>query len=103
MESTKLVGSTLSNNCKLSKDQCPKSKNEKVEMSKVPYASVGGSLMYAMVCTRSDIVYAVRVISRYMSKISEERKSRKRALGCSEMDALVSERHLERVPPIRLR
>ena len=36
-------------------------------MSKVPYASVVGSLMYAMVYTRLDIAHAVGVISRYMS------------------------------------
>jgi hypothetical protein len=37
-------------------------------MSRVPYASVVGSLMYAMVCTRSDIAHTVGVLSRYMSK-----------------------------------
>ena len=35
-------------------------------MSKVPYQSVVGSLMYAMVCTRPDIAHAVGVVSRYM-------------------------------------
>mgnify|MGYP006973844609 FL=1 len=34
-----------------------KKKTEKVEMRKVPYALAVGSLMYAMVCTRSDIGY----------------------------------------------
>ena len=55
MERAKPVESRLPTNCKLSKDQCPKSKTEKAEMTKVPYASVVGSLMYAMVCTRPDI------------------------------------------------
>jgi hypothetical protein len=41
-------------------------------MSHVPYASVVGSLMYAMVCTRSDIAHAVGVLSRYMSKPEKE-------------------------------
>ncbi|CAL8999735.1 unnamed protein product [Prunus brigantina] len=36
-------------------------------MSKIPYASAIGSLMYAMVCTRPDIGYAVSVTSRYRS------------------------------------
>ncbi|WJZ95088.1 hypothetical protein VitviT2T_013882 [Vitis vinifera] len=36
-------------------------------MRRVPYASVVGSLMYAMVCTRPDITYAVGVISRFLS------------------------------------
>ena len=34
MESAKPVGSTLPTNCKLSKDQCPKSKPENAEMTK---------------------------------------------------------------------
>jgi hypothetical protein len=41
-------------------------------MSHVPYASVVGSLMYAMVCTRLDIAHAVGVLSRYMSKPGKE-------------------------------
>ena len=36
-------------------------------MSKVPYASAVGSLMYAMVCTRPNIAHIVGVISRYLS------------------------------------
>lgn len=41
-------------------------------MSRVPYASVVGSLMYAMVCTRPDIAHAVGVLRRYMSKLGNE-------------------------------
>ena len=41
-------------------------------MSHVPYASAIGSLMYAMVCTRSDIAHAVGVLRRYMSKPEKE-------------------------------
>jgi hypothetical protein len=40
-------------------------------MSHVPYASLIGNLMYAMVCTRPDIAHAVGVLSRYMSKLEE--------------------------------
>ena len=36
-------------------------------MSKVPYASAIGNLMYAMVCIRPDIAHAVGVVSRFMS------------------------------------
>ncbi|KAH9717295.1 hypothetical protein KPL71_021764 [Citrus sinensis] len=35
-------------------------------MARVAYASVVGSLMYAMVCTRPDISQAVSMVSRYM-------------------------------------
>jgi hypothetical protein len=57
---------------KLSVDQCPKTQEEEEDMSCVPYASVVGSLMYAMVCTRPDIAHAVGVLSRYMSKPGKE-------------------------------
>ena len=36
-------------------------------MSKIPYASSVGSLMYAMVCTRPDIAYSVGVVSRFLA------------------------------------
>ena len=52
---------------KLSSSQCPTSPSEMEEMSRVPYQSVVGSLMYVMVCTRLDIAQAVGVLSRYMS------------------------------------
>ena len=41
-------------------------------MSCVPYASVVGSLMYAMVCTRPYIAHAIGVLGRYMSKPRKE-------------------------------
>ena len=41
-------------------------------MSRVPYASAVGSLMYAMVCTRPEISHAVGFLSRYMSKPGKE-------------------------------
>jgi hypothetical protein len=41
-------------------------------MSCVPYASVVGILMYAMVCTRPCISHAVGVLSKYMSKLEKE-------------------------------
>jgi hypothetical protein len=52
----------------LSVDQCPKTQEEEEDMSRVPYVSAVGSLMYAMVCTRPDIAHAVGFLSRYMSK-----------------------------------
>ena len=36
-------------------------------MSKVPYASAVGCLMYAMVCTRPDLVQVVSVVSKFLS------------------------------------
>ena len=36
-------------------------------MRRVPYASAVGSLMYAILCTRPDICYAVGIVSRFQS------------------------------------
>jgi hypothetical protein len=41
-------------------------------MSKVPYSSAVGILMYAMVCTRLDIAHAVGVLRRYMNNPGKE-------------------------------
>jgi hypothetical protein len=41
-------------------------------MSRVPYSSVVGSLMYAMVCRRPDIAHVVGVVSRYMNNLGKE-------------------------------
>ena len=41
-------------------------------MSKVPYASAVGSLMYAMVYTNPDIAHEVGVVSRYMNNSGKE-------------------------------
>ena len=57
---------------RLSAEQYPKTQEEEEGMSHVPYASVVGSLMYAMVCTRPDIAHAVGIVSRYMSKLGKE-------------------------------
>eukprot|EP00253_Pinus_taeda_P022625 PITA_22625 len=67
MKDSKLVGTPLATHFKLSTELCPRDDNEKEEMSKIPYASIIGSLMYAMVCTRPDIAYSVGVVSRFLA------------------------------------
>ena len=56
----------------LSQDQCPKKIEEKYRMKTVPYASTVGSLMYAMLCTKLDICFAIRMVSRYQPNPSIE-------------------------------
>ena len=51
----------------LTLQMCPQTSDEKSEMEGVPYSSAIGSLMYAMMCTRPDICYAVGLVSRYQS------------------------------------
>ena len=62
----------LDSHFKLSKKQSLKTEEERDHMSKVPYASTIGSLMYAMVCTRPDITHAVGVVSRFMSRLGKQ-------------------------------
>ena len=40
-------------------------------MSKIPYASAIGSIMYAMLCTRPNVFYALSITSRYQSNLGE--------------------------------
>ena len=47
----------------LSDDQRPKTQEEENMMRQDPYASVLGSLTYAMLFTRSDICYSVGMVS----------------------------------------
>ncbi|KAJ0522562.1 putative RNA-directed DNA polymerase [Helianthus annuus] len=49
----------------LNSDQCPKLDKDKEDMKKVPYASAIGSIMYAMLCTRPDVSFALSLTSRY--------------------------------------
>ena len=51
----------------LSNDQRPKTLEEENIMRQVSYASVVGSLMYAMLCIRPNICYSVGMVSRYQS------------------------------------
>ena len=41
-------------------------------MKGVPYASVVGSLMYAMLCTRPDICFVVGMVSIFQSNLGKE-------------------------------
>ena len=50
-----------------SKDQCPKIQEERDRMAGVPYTSVVGNLMCAMLCTKPDICFAVGMVSRDQS------------------------------------
>ena len=60
-----LINTPIEKGYPLSLEDCPKSEKEKREMLRVPYASAVGSLMYAMLCTRPDIYFAIGMVSRY--------------------------------------
>ena len=67
MKNSKPVSTPLVGHVKLSKRLCPSTEKEKGEMSVIPYSSVVGSLMYAMVCTRPYISHAIGVVSRFLA------------------------------------
>ncbi|KAE8708902.1 Detected protein of unknown function [Hibiscus syriacus] len=64
MQDAKPVSTPLGVHFRLSKEQSPKTEEERAHVVKVSYASAIGSLMYAMVCTRPDIAQAVGAVSR---------------------------------------
>ncbi|KAE8677858.1 cytochrome P450 71A9-like [Hibiscus syriacus] len=72
MQDCKPISTPLPFNFKLSSSMSPSSEEERMEMSRVPYASAVGSLMFAMICTRPDIAQVVGVVSRYMANPGKE-------------------------------
>jgi len=66
MQDCKPISTPLPVNFKLSSSMSPSSEAERMKMSRVPYASTVGSLMYAMICTWPYITHAVGVVSRFM-------------------------------------
>ena len=62
MEGGKVRSNSLPSYVKLSPSDCPKSNVKRAIMAKMPFCFVIVSLMYAMTCTRPDIVYAVGLV-----------------------------------------
>ncbi|KAJ4703293.1 Retrovirus-related Pol polyprotein from transposon TNT 1-94 [Melia azedarach] len=72
MSTAKPIDTPSAANAHLSVAFAPKSVEEKEYMSRVPYASAVGSLMYAMVCSRPDLAQSVSVVSRFMGELGKE-------------------------------
>ena len=51
----------------LCKTMCPKTDEEIEMMTRIPYASAIGSIMYGMIQTRPDVAYALSVTSKYQA------------------------------------
>ncbi|GJX70441.1 retrotransposon protein, putative, ty1-copia subclass [Tanacetum coccineum] len=64
MENSKKENLPLHNGIKISKDLCLKTDDELDKMSRIPYASAIGSIMYAMTCTRPDVSFALSMASK---------------------------------------
>ncbi|GJU74008.1 putative RNA-directed DNA polymerase [Tanacetum coccineum] len=71
MENSKKGNLPLHHGIKISKDLCPKTDEELDRMSRVPYASAVGSIMYAMTCTRPDVSFALSMVSRHQQNPGE--------------------------------
>ncbi|GJT60021.1 hypothetical protein Tco_1003554 [Tanacetum coccineum] len=56
---------------KISKDLCLKTDEELDRMSRVPYASAIGSIIYAMTCTRSDVSFSLSMMIRHQQNPGE--------------------------------
>lgn len=72
MKDTKPVNTPLANYFKVTKRSCPTTSTERKKMEAIPYSSTVGSLMYAMVCTRSYIAHVVGIMSRFLSNPRKE-------------------------------
>ena len=72
MSTAKPIDTPSVANAHLSVAFAPKTAKEKEYMSRIPYASAVGSLMYAMICTRPDLAHAVSVVSRFMEESGKE-------------------------------
>ena len=61
----------LGTHLKFLERQSSQTEEEESHMSKVSYASVVGSLMYAMIYTKPDIAHAVGVVSKFLSNLGK--------------------------------
>ena len=62
----KSICTPLVSHFKLKATMSPTTVEECEYMTRVPYTSAVGSLMYAMVCTRPDLSQAISMNNRYM-------------------------------------
>ncbi|KAJ4718466.1 Retrovirus-related Pol polyprotein from transposon TNT 1-94 [Melia azedarach] len=72
MSTTKPIDTPSAANAHMSVAFAPKSVKENEYMSRVPYASAVGRLMYAIVCSRPDLAQSVSVVSRFMGELGKE-------------------------------
>lgn len=66
MQDTNAINTPFGTHFKLSAKMSPQVQEDKRFMYRVPYYNVVGNFMYVMVCTRSNIVCALRCVSPYM-------------------------------------
>ena len=72
MHDAKPVSTPLAAHFRLCSALCPVSDDDIEYMSRVPYSSAIGSLMYVMVCSHPDLSHALSVVSRFMANPYKE-------------------------------
>ncbi|KAL4311612.1 hypothetical protein GQ457_01G021040 [Hibiscus cannabinus] len=72
MEESKRGFLPMRHGISLSKEMCPSMPQERERMSQFPYASAIGTIMYAMICTRPDLSYALSMTSRYQKSSKQD-------------------------------
>jgi Reverse transcriptase (RNA-dependent DNA polymerase) len=61
----------MSHDTSVSESHCPRTCEQREKMKMVPYDSIIRSIMYAMLCTRLDVSYALNMTSRYQKDPEE--------------------------------
>src|ERR1041385_8368430 len=72
MHVAKSVNTPIAPHFKLSSNDCPSTDEDYEYMSRVPHSSDVGSLMYAMVFSRPDLSFAMRLVSRFKAYPGKE-------------------------------
>ena len=72
MQNAKPVTTPLAAHFRFLSALCPQLDEEVDYMSRVPYSSYVGSLMYAMVCSCPYLAYIVNALSRYIVELGKE-------------------------------
>ena len=71
MENSKRGFIPMRHGVQISKEHSPKTPEDRALMERIPYASAIGSIMYAMLCTRPDVAFALSVTSRFQANPGE--------------------------------
>lgn len=72
MSKCKPIFTSIAAHFNLTVERCPKKKEKIAYIRNVPYSSAVGNSMFAMVCYRPDVAYAMSIVSRYISNPSKK-------------------------------
>ena len=71
MENSKRGFILMRHGVQISNEHSPKTVEDRALIEKISYVSVIGSIMYAMLCSRQDVAYALSVMSRFKANPGE--------------------------------